>query len=630
MIRAVQPDPRAFRPRRKALWLAGAWAGLTLAAAWALLQLEISNATQEVHDEALRLQATMVDRAILNEATVEGLAAALRICPRGDPNPAQKYANAMLARYPHIYLLGAATRIDHVFRELFESGLRAQGLEGEIRWFDYEHARRWYRVPDKSEYWPVQMAQPELEAIWAILGMDLGHVPAFRDTLQRGLESAGPVSSGAFELLTRGGARAYGLLRPVCDAVDGPCDSRDPESTPRFVALLVVFADALVDCHGAAALGFACTLRLEDDGLAPPHALLVAAEPAREPALLERALFPRLEYRMASGVHSQPLVLELVRQLDRSAVRLAPPVTLLFLSAIGLVVALRFLYQRERSEQARAAAYRALDEERAGLELRVRERTRELSRINEELERENQARWEAEGALRRKSLQLRRLAHRLMEAQEQERRGLARELHDDMGQALTAIRTQAQLVRQQNPDPGHPSVRSAEAILDLAGHLYDSTHRIMRRLRPRALDDLGLADALQTSIDTANLAALGVEVHTDLEGNLEDLDDAVSITAYRLLQEALTNVARHAGARNVWIRLAAERSDVEAPSAAGDRLTLSVEDDGRGMAEATLDQDRLGLLGAQERVEALGGRFSVESSARGGVLLRAEIPLERG
>lgn len=629
MIRAVQPDARASRPRRRVVWLAAVWIGLTLAAAWGLLQREIVDAAQRVEREALRLHATMVDRAILNEATVEGLAAALRICPRGDPNPAEKYANAMLARYPHIYLLAAATRIEHGLRESFQSALRAQGLEGEIRWFDYDHARRWYRVPDKPEYWPVQMAQPELEATWAILGMDLGHVPLFRDTLQRGLESVDPVSSGAFDLLTRGGARAFGLLRPVCDAVDGPCDRRDLQSTPGFVALLVVFADALVDCKGAAALGFTCTLRLQDGRLSPTAALLVAAEPARAP-WLERALFPRLEYRMASGVRSQPLVLELVRQLDRSVVSVTAPVTLLFLSGIGLAVALRFLHQRERSEQARAAAYRALDEERAGLELRVRERTRELSRTNEELERENRARWEAEGALRRKSLQLRRLSHRLIEAQEQERRGLARELHDDMGQTLTAIRTHAQLVRQQNPDPAHPSAHSAEAILDLAGHLYDSTHRIMRRLRPRALDDLGLADALQTSIDTANLAAQGVEVHTDLSGKLEGLDDAVSITAYRLLQEALTNVARHAGARNVWIRLAAERGDTDAPSAAGDRLTLSVEDDGRGLAESGLDQDRLGLLGAQERVEALGGRFSVESGARGGVLLRAEIPLARG
>jgi glucose-6-phosphate-specific signal transduction histidine kinase len=305
-----------------------------------------------------------------------------------------------------------------------------------------------------------------------------------------------------------------------------------------------------------------------------------------------------------------------------------PPALLLFLSGIGLLVALRLRRQHERSDNARLAIYQALNEERASLEIRVGERTRQLTEINEELACENRARETAEAALQRKGAQLRRLARRLMDAQEQERRGIAQELHDDMGQTLTAVRVHAQLIRQEHTSEAEACARSAKTILDLAGHMYDSTHRIMRRLRPRALDELGLAGALSGSIEAAGLKEMGIDVHTELRDDLEDLDDAVAITVYRLLQEALTNVVRHAGARNVWIRLSRETGPRDT-ALGGDTLSLSVEDDGRGMPEPMLDKDRLGLLGAQERVEALGGRFSVEARAGGGVRLRAEIPLNQ-
>jgi len=482
-------------------------------------------------------------------------------------------------------------------------------------------------VPQKALYYPIQMAEPELESTWAVLGLDLDAVPLFQDTLQRALASDQPAVSGVFEMTI--GRRAFGLLRAVCDATEGPCDSRDAKTTPRFVAMLVVFADSLIDCASVAREGYSCVIRIQQDG-APTERTLLAASYAPDMAWpLERRLFPRFEHQMTVKRASQPLVLELSRQFDRHSINPFPPALLLFLSGIGLLVALRLRRQHERSDNARRAIYQALNEERASLEIRVQERTRQLTEINEELARENRARETAEAALQRKGAQLRLLARRLMDAQEQERRGLAQELHDDMGQTLTALRTHAQLIRQQHTSEAEACVRSAKTILDLAGHLYDSTHRIMRRLRPRALDELGLAGALSRSIEAAGLEEMGIVVHSELRDDVDDLDDAVAIAVYRLLQEALTNVARHAGARNVWIRYSREAGPRDT-AVGGDILSLSVEDDGRGMPEPVLDKDRLGLLGAQERVEALGGRFSVEARAGGGVRLSAEIPLNPG
>jgi two-component system, NarL family, sensor histidine kinase UhpB len=616
----------SLRGRRGGILLALVWITISLIAASALVQKEFQNARHELELETRRLHALLQDQAILNDAAIEGMAAALRICPLGDPGPSRRYARAMLDRYAHIYVLGAALRLEHPLREDFEAALRTQGISGGIRRFDYEGDRQWHPVPQKALYYPIQMAEPELESTWAVLGLDLDAVPLFQDTLNRALASDQPAVSGVFEMTI--GRRAFGLLRPVCEATEGPCDSRDARTTPRYIAIMVIFAESVIDCESVAREGYSCVIRIQHDGVPPERTLLAASYAADTAWALERWLFPRLEHHMAVTKASQPLVLELSHQFDRHSIHLFPPALLLFLSGIGLLVALRLRRQHERSDNARRAIYQALNEERASLEIRVQERTRQLREINEELGCENRAREHAEVALQRKGAHLRLLARRLMDAQEQERRGLAQELHDDMGQTLTALRTHAQLIRQQHTSEAEACVRSAQTILDLAGHLYDSTHRIMRRLRPRALDELGLAGALNSSIEAAGLEEMGIDVHTELYDDLEDLDDAVEITVYRLLQEALTNVARHSGARNVWIRLS-RGSGPRATAVGGDILSLSVEDDGRGMPEPTLDKDRLGLLGAQERVEALGGQFSVEARAGGGVRLRAEIPLNQ-
>ncbi len=614
-----------LRGRRRRVVLASVWVLVSLAAAAALVRNEFHNVSEEVRAEATRLHSLLEDQAVLNDAAIEGMAAILRVCPLGDTEPSRKFARSILERYPHIYSLGAALRVEHPKRAEFEATLRTWGVAGGIRLFDYDGDRQWHPSPPKAVYYPIQLAEPELESTWDALGLDLDAVPLFRNTLQRGLLHDQPVVSGVFEMTI--GQRAYGMVRPVCEATDGPCDGRDSRTTPRFIAFLVVFAESMLDCGSVGEGQYSCRVSMEQEGLPAHQVVLSSNEPANTSSALERRLFPEVTYRKALTRSSQPLVFELSRQFDRHSVNLMPAALLLSLSAVGLLIGLRLSRQHERSEDARAAIYQALNEERASLEIRVQERTKRLSEINEELAQENRAREGAEAALQRKSAQLRLLARRLMEAQEQERRGLAQELHDDMGQILTVLRTHAQLIRQQHPSEEDACARSAATILDLAGGLYDSTHRIMRGLRPRALDELGLAGALQSSIEAADLEDLGIEVHADLCTNLEAVHDAVAITVYRLLQEALTNVARHSGAQNVWIRLERESPPIGSDTAAGAMLRLSVEDDGRGLPEPTRDKDRLGLLGAQERVEALGGRFSVETRAGGGVFLQAEIPL---
>jgi two-component system, NarL family, sensor histidine kinase UhpB len=228
--------------------------------------------------------------------------------------------------------------------------------------------------------------------------------------------------------------------------------------------------------------------------------------------------------------------------------------------------------------------------------------------------------------VRQKSEQLRRLARSLIETQEMERRKLSRELHDDIGQILTAVRTHASVIQSQHSSSDEVCPRSAQTIMDLSGHLYDSAYRIMHRLRPAALDDLGLAAALQSCVESSGLEAGGIRVHSLIDNGLEGIEESVAIAAYRMVQEALTNVARHADARNVWIRVVCK----ECRNTRGcEVLEVSVEDDGTGLAEEGV-QRRLGLLGLDERIQGLGGALVVRNRRSGGVFLRATIPVRTG
>jgi two-component system sensor histidine kinase UhpB len=204
---------------------------------------------------------------------------------------------------------------------------------------------------------------------------------------------------------------------------------------------------------------------------------------------------------------------------------------------------------------------------------------------------------------------------------EAERRSLARELHDELGQAVTAVRTIAASIANQ-ARPLQPELADqATAIVTVSGQMYDAMHRMVRRLRPLALDNLGLADAL-TDLAASHQALYPHQtVSMTLSHDLDPLPDLQSITVYRIVQECLTNAARHSEARNVWVSVTAVRSGTEP------HLAVAVEDDGKGANLEELPHNHYGVVGMRERVQSLGGRFELLSSPGQGFQVRAAIPL---
>lgn len=203
---------------------------------------------------------------------------------------------------------------------------------------------------------------------------------------------------------------------------------------------------------------------------------------------------------------------------------------------------------------------------------------------------------------------------RVVAGQEVERRRLARELHDETGQALTSI-----LLGLRAVDEADDSKDVAKAVGDLR-ELVVATLQDVRRLavqlRPKALDDFGLVPALERLVQTFSESS-GIAVELEAQLGEERVPTDVETTLYRIVQEALTNVVKHAEASRVSIVLVRREGAV----------TAVVEDDGRGFDPAKITPDNLGLDGMRERVELYDGRLTVETAPRAGTTLRVEVPL---
>lgn len=227
-------------------------------------------------------------------------------------------------------------------------------------------------------------------------------------------------------------------------------------------------------------------------------------------------------------------------------------------------------------------------------------------------------RLEVEAALKAKQLELRGLSRRVTDDLERERRAIAHELHDELGQTLNAIKIESVCIRNASVASNAMIHDSAIAVIRLTDHVYSVVRDMTGRLRPVALDELGLAEALAHELTAWRQRLPGIEFNFKADTVPQGLDDRGAIALYRVAQEGLTNVIRHAEARKVSLELAF----LAKPTV----LRLSLQDDGRGVELATM-RNGLGLLGMRERVEALGGALRVESRPARGFRLEASVPL---
>jgi signal transduction histidine kinase len=213
---------------------------------------------------------------------------------------------------------------------------------------------------------------------------------------------------------------------------------------------------------------------------------------------------------------------------------------------------------------------------------------------------------------------LKRLSARLVEAQEQERHNLSRELHDQVGQTLTAIKIDIARA-EQKLDPSQKDISERlRRALQGAEETLEIIRRLSMLLRPSMLDDIGLSAALSWYARQFS-ESTGIRVSLSDDGSADGLPDSHKTSLYRIVQEALTNCARHAEAHSAQIHLSAE----------DDRYVLSIEDDGKGFDPKNRPRG-LGMIGIQERIDEMNGTLRVRSSPGAGTRISVEIPVARG
>jgi two-component system sensor histidine kinase UhpB len=209
----------------------------------------------------------------------------------------------------------------------------------------------------------------------------------------------------------------------------------------------------------------------------------------------------------------------------------------------------------------------------------------------------------------------REAARTALAAQEAERLRVARELHDEIGQTLTAVTIQAERAAEGDPELASAALRD---VADAVRESLDEVRRIARELRPEALDDLGLVNALIALCNRIGAQDGGPIVRRELQSKLPALSPEVELVIYRIAQESLTNALRHSGARSVTVSLAAD----------AETLTLRVIDDGKGIALG-LPSGTAGIAGMRERALLVGGRLAIESRPNQGTEVRLSIPVRQ-
>lgn len=291
---------------------------------------------------------------------------------------------------------------------------------------------------------------------------------------------------------------------------------------------------------------------------------------------------------------------------------------LLEIVARKIEVAINNAKQAEALRKSEEALRKAKNE----LEIKVEERTTELRKTNRNLMAEIAERKRAEEGLRNSHEQLRALAARLQSIREEERKLIAREVHDELGQALTGLKLD--LSRLASSLSGIATKRNnaaqrIESMSTLIDETIQTVRRIATQLRPGVLDDLGLVAAIEWQLQDFR-ERTGVECEFKSSVKHLNLDQNLSTSLFRILQETLTNIARHANASRVKIRLKKDK----------DNIVLRVEDNGRGIAEREISGSKsLGLLGIKERALLFGGSVDITGRQNKGTVVAVHIPLRR-
>ena len=540
----------------------------------------VNNATFHVHEQL-----------VINDAALSGFGSLLKSVGPQKIQQARDFTSRMRVAYPHIYMFEALMSVDQGKKLAYEASMQTLGYP------DYEITRYVSKTNPLGKvindvngvpmYYPIFFIDPYLDSVKGLMGFDMLSIRKMREPLLASIVSGKPVVSAPYGL--QEGGRGYTLIKAL-SGNDGNNNGVVNEYGKGGLAVLLVIKT--------------------DEMLAPLENMLPDARIqllyGKERKLAADEIIPQTQVipliKLDTLVEErdlddlgQLLTLSIQQPAGLFTHHLQILALMLFIICFAYGGYYRNLIAKYRLQLQRDLAVVELNYQHASLEVMVASRTQQLQKKSDENI---------------------NLAHQLIRGQEDQIHHIARELHDEFGQTLTAIKINAHIL--ESTQEIKQVVSYAQDISSQADALYETMHDMIQRLRPEALDTFGLKTAVEQSLIAFHLDEQDIELELHIDDAVNTLEEIISIASYRIVQELVNNAVKYAQLTQLKVALSIANND----------MVICVKDNGVGF---DLFQKKLGfgLSGVDERARSLGGMIDIKTQIGEGVQVSVRIPIPK-
>ena len=544
------------------------------------------------------------EQILTNDVALAGFSSLFATLDPNDLQKTQDFTQYMRATHPHIYMFEAMFRVDASQKLKHEEDMRALGYP-DYKITPYGTEKKPINQPDQAltgvpAHYPIVFIDPFFASLEGLMGFDMMSVSNMRETLLASIASGTPVASKPFNL--REGGRGYALIKvqtlPDTEAIMEQRHNQDYQPPLMFsraiksysgdvATLIIIRADTIA--ASVADIVPAAKVQLIDG----PEGQLAAEFNTPQIVDLPVINIETLLFRGDLDDLAQPfkVLLSQPAGLYSQHIKLITLLVLLMCIAYGFYY--RSLLSKYRLQLQRDAGLLELSQQHTKLEVMVAKRTAELQRQSDENT---------------------NLAQQLIRVQEDQIHHIARELHDEFGQTLTAIKINAHILEQAQTTELVGTY--AQDITSQADALYATMRDMIQRLRPEALDEFGLKAAVEQCMIAFHLDEQNIDLALTIDDSVNDLEEIYSIASYRIVQELVNNAVKHA--QLSWLKVHLTITD--------QHMYITVEDNGVGF-DPIQKKLGFGLSGVDERARSLGGVVDINTAIGKGVRVCVSMPL---
>ena len=544
------------------------------------------------------------EQILTNDVALAGFSSLFATLDPNDLQETRDFTQYMRAAYPHIYMFEAMFRVDVSQKLQHEEDMRALGYP-DYKITPYGTEKKPINQPDQAltgvpAHYPIVFIDPFFASLEGLMGFDMMSVSNMRETLLASIASGTPVASKPFNL--REGGRGYALIKvqtlPDTEAIMEQRHNQDYQPPLMFsravksysgdvATLLIIQVDTIV--ASVADIIPSANVKL----IYTPEDELVAEFNTPITTVLPTINMENLSLQADLDDLGQPFKVMLSQPagLYSQHIKLITLLVLLMCIAYGFYY--RSLLSKYRLQLQRDAGLLELSQQHTKLEVMVAKRTAELQRQSDENT---------------------NLAQQLIRVQEDQIHHIARELHDEFGQTLTAIKINAHILEQAQTTELVGTY--AQDITSQADALYATMRDMIQRLRPEALDEFGLKAAVEQCMIAFHLDEQNIDLALTIDDSVNDLEEIYSIASYRIVQELVNNAVKHA--QLSWLKVHLTITD--------QHMYITVEDNGVGF-DPIQKKLGFGLSGVDERARSLGGFVDINTAIGKGVRVCVSMPL---